>query len=254
MIIRKQEDAFLMIQQHEHGKLSRELFRHWKHMPAFSQHHDSVSFAIANHDIGWLPLDRKPLWNNEANAPYSFLDYPLEPKLTAYQQGIEMVEAEDSYAALLCSQHYTRFVAHHESDIAKDFIAAEAMRRQRIMDSLGDVEQEEIAKDYALLQLFDDFSLLLCMNEPGNPVEKFHPFFRKGIRVPQEIEGVHVDYIQPRWDEPSRITFVPFPFEEAFSLAIPFKTVKEQSITENGLVNAYQQAKDEILTIQIYPA
>lgn len=253
MIIRKQKDAFLMIQQHDHGKLSRELFRHWKHMPASPHHRDSVSFAIANHDIGWLLLDRKPRWNNEANAPYSFLDYPLAPKLKAYQQGIEMVEAEDSYAALLCSKHYARFVEHHESNIAKNFIETEAMRRQRIMDSLGDVEQEEIAKDYALLQLFDDFSLLLCMNEPGDSVEKFHPFFQKGLRVPQKIEGLHTDYIQPQWDKPSRMRLNPFPFGDPFSLAIPFKTVSEQSIAENGLKNAYQQAKNEILTIQIHP-
>src|SRR5690606_13416907 len=95
--------------QHDHAYLSGVISR-W--FPESMFGHDRIQevvLAIEQHDRGWIRLDETPIWNDRHGVPFSFMDYPLPPKLLSYRQGIDEVEEMNMYAGLLCSLHYSSF-------------------------------------------------------------------------------------------------------------------------------------------------
>nr|AYQ72090.1 DUF3891 family protein [Cohnella candidum] len=114
MIIREIQDSFVMVTQHDHALLSGEIAKHFTD-PYFvdGAYRADVELAIREHDRGWIRLDDAPIWNDRDAKPFSFMDYPLLPKLTHYRLGIDEVQAQSEYAALLCSMHYCSFMAGH---------------------------------------------------------------------------------------------------------------------------------------------
>src|SRR5918911_225882 len=111
MIVRETPGSYLLIKQHDHGLISGEFARHWAEEPRPLK---PTLYAIANHDAGWQGLDAFVRWNEESGKPYSFADYPIEPKLRAYEKCLDFLEARDPYAAYLCSMHYGWFVRGSE--------------------------------------------------------------------------------------------------------------------------------------------
>src|SRR5690625_2713457 len=111
MIIRETKDAYILIEQHHHASISGYLFNQLKsrYKPDTS-FIPSISFAIDNHDRGWIPFDYAPIWNDAKNSPFSFIDLPVAIKAVLYKNGINEVHKSDPYAALLCSEHYKRFL------------------------------------------------------------------------------------------------------------------------------------------------
>ena len=129
MIVRKQGDRFVLFRQHDHALVSADFALRLKRSTGYP----SAVFAIAMHDVGWRPLDREVLWNEEEDRPYSFMDYPLGPKLPAYKAGIDRVAAEDPYAGCLCSMHYASFFEGDSDPAAIRF-------REEELDQAGAVE------------------------------------------------------------------------------------------------------------------
>lgn len=83
MIIRESKDAFIMIEQHHHASISGYLFNQLKadYVP---NEYKSMAYAINNHDRGWIPFDKVPLWNDAKNLPFSFIDFPTPLKTVLY--------------------------------------------------------------------------------------------------------------------------------------------------------------------------
>ncbi len=90
MICREQAGKFVMIKQHDHGLLAGKFAArfHMEQVPR-KRRLDEVLYAIGNHDRGWIDLDEAPFWNDTAKAPYSFIDFPVVPKLTFYRWGLD---------------------------------------------------------------------------------------------------------------------------------------------------------------------
>src|SRR5699024_242941 len=123
MIIRERADAFVMIEQHHHATLSGNLFDQMKPKLALTNDifHNAVRYAIYQHDVGWIPFDMTPFWNDKEVAPYSFMTYPNSIKTILYKDGIDQVANIDPYAGLLCSEHYIRFLAEDEAALSQQF-------------------------------------------------------------------------------------------------------------------------------------
>ncbi len=211
MIVREKDNGFLLIKQHDHGLASGEFARRFSEEWIGGQIHDETLFAITNHDIGWKPLDSEISWNEERGRPYSFVDYPAEAKMEAYAEGIDFVESESPYAALLCSSHYGSFVKRSENPAEVRFREREAERRKRIEASM-DVP-ETFGRDFRLLQLCDDLSLFVCLNEPGREIFSWH---RGGF----EFSGWR---FHPVWKDDGSLRFEPNPLSEGFDVSIPFR-------------------------------
>ncbi|PIC64275.1 hypothetical protein CSV79_07330 [Sporosarcina sp. P13] len=250
MIVRVHEEEFIMIEQHIHGQLAKELMSHWDvDMFPKDKWRDSILTAISNHDIGWSPFDRQPFWNDTKSAPYSFTNFPLLPKIVLYRQGIDSVEKIDNYAAMLCSLHYEQFIQNSEGIEAKQFIEQEHKRRERLAAQVIGFDPELFEKHYALLQLGDNFSLYCCVNDPGVKKEDEHPFFQNGIPSPKVFRKLPTERIAIHFTDNKTITVQDFPFTKAFTVQVNQRTVCKKTIAAIGLQSAYDKADDERITL-----
>lgn len=222
MIVRKLEDYFLLIRQHEHGQISGEFARHWN---AEIKPQRPTLFAIADHDVGWQELDDEVRFNPQTGEPYSFIDYPLEPKLRAYKHGLDQIEAQEPYASYLCSMHYSSFVRDSREAVAVDFKEREGGRRERLEGRFPEEWLENAEYNFRLLQLCDDFSLFVCLNEPG---ENTFPWYTDGF----DFMG---QKLVPVWRDRHTLSVAPNPFSDSFDFTVPYRRVRSDGRTiEDG--------------------
>lgn len=215
MIVREKEDCFVLFKQYDHSVVSGVFAAHWQEKP---EPYASVHCAIQNHDIGWELLDHTVLWNEEMNEPYSFIDHPVEHKLPAYKRGIDLVESEDSYAGYLCSRHFASFFRMAKDEASILFLERENERQRRLKQTFTKQQQERLDVNFRLLQMCDDLSLFVCLNEPG---ENTFPWYRNGFKW----DGTAIN---PVWKDPATLTFTPYPFTQSFEITIPYQLVNRQ--------------------------
>jgi len=213
MIVRERADSFVLVDQHEHGLVSGEFARRWAERPVPLE---PTLFAVENHDVAWRGPDREVLWNEASGRPYSFLDYPLAPKLAAQRRGIEAVEGHDPYAGCLCSMHYARFMADSEQPVAVEFVEGETARQERLRrgmsrDALGNLE-----RNFRFLRLCDGLSLYLFLYGPGEA--GYPPPTPDGF----ELDGTRYGMV---WQGEGAVRLEPFPLAEPFDVSVPYREV-----------------------------
>jgi Protein of unknown function (DUF3891) len=222
MIVRENSDSYVLIGQHDHGRVSGEFAGRWRERPTPLE---PTLYAIANHDVAWQKLDETVRWDETAGRPYSFANYPAEPKMEAYRVGLDLLETQDAYAACLCSMHYSSFVRDAETAAEVVFREGEDRRQKRLRGAMSAQELENLARNFRLLRTCDDLSLFVCLNEPGR---SDHPWYRGGF----EFMGTH---FMPIWEDRHTLRLNPNPFSGAFDLAIPYLTVgKDRRPLGNG--------------------
>ena len=243
MIVREQPEGFVLIRQHDHAKLSGQIAEHllpeW--MPTGSDREAAV-LAITQHDRGWRYLDENPLWDSESSSPFSFINYPLEPKLSSYRAGLDEAEAMDPYAGLLCSMHYASFqqIRYAEEPEAARFYKEEIHRQERIQSQLSGLDASRVERHFNLLKLCDSLSLYVCLNEPGASEDEEHPWYREGIET--EIAGLK--HLQARWVDKGCVAVSLPLFRSEFTGSITLKRISRQAIEEKGLGAAYDMAPE----------
>ncbi|MFD2923916.1 DUF3891 family protein [Halobacillus naozhouensis] len=254
MIVQQQGNQFLMMKQHDHAQISGELALQWKQKYLLrSKLREEADWAIGQHDRAWIPLDERPTWNEEKQQPYTFIDYPLEEKLAAYQRGIEEVAVESKYAGMLCSLHYQSFFSKDSEDQRiHAFIDNEERRREQLREAM----KVEVPKDlyhthFERLQFCDDLSLYICMQEPGVSKANELSWFKDGFRQSFDIAP---DGIMPYWQDKEHVVLDPFPFETTFQVAIPYRIVQRKGIEGVGLRNAFDQAQLCERTVTFVPS
>lgn len=253
VIVREKENSFTMIEQHNHALLARDLIRKWKenhfwHDPLYKE----VLYAIENHDRGWQMFDKQPFWNDVTSSPYAFTDFPTLAKTVLYKQGIDEVEKVSPYAAMLCSEHYMRFMSHTKHKEAERFVAQEQQRKERIISSLSAFDKAVFNWHYELLKFADNVSLYICLNEPGVKKHEEHKFFRAGIPVAKSLLDTQEGGVEAYWKNQNTICLDPFPFSEAIHVTVPLKNVSQESIADIGLLKSYEATNDynEEITLQ----
>lgn len=250
MIVREREDSFVMIEQNNHAQVSGEIMKHWKEDlfkgKAFKS---SVDAAIYLHDTGWAPFDKQPFWNDKEQAPYTFVTFPVLPKIVLYTHGINEAEQHDSYAGLLCSEHYKRFLVNNTSEEAQAFIRQEEARQQRIIEATPDYQKELFDFHYGLVQLGDNISLYICLNEPGVAKKEEHNFFKDGIPLAKALdlsEKMHLS-----WEDETTIRLDPFPFSKPITFQLKQKEIAKKDVSQHGLMDVYKNTSYEELTMTL---
>jgi hypothetical protein len=202
----------VLIGQHDHGRVSGEFARRWREGPTPLE---PTLYAIANHDVAWQRLDETVRWDETTGRPYSFVDYPVEPKMEAYREGLDFLETQNSYAACLCSMHYASFVRDVEGAAEVRFSDGEVRRQERLKGAMSAQELENLEHNFRLLQTCDDLSLFVCLNEPGR---NDHPWYKNGF----EFMGAR---FEPIWEDRHTLRMNPNPLSGAFDLFIPYLSV-----------------------------
>ncbi|MCS7458652.1 DUF3891 family protein [Paenibacillus doosanensis] len=242
MIIRETEEAFILIAQHEHARLSGQIAGHLgADLFGDESLREDVLLAVYEHDRSWIRLDDAPIWNDRAESPFSFTDYPLLPKLLCYRVGLDEIERMSAYAALLCSKHFASFQDLRQSkrQACIDFCREEALRQERILNSLS-CDEAQAEKHFRLLQLCDDLSLYVCMNEPGADKEHEHPWFRFGFKLSEAL-GLG-DKLMAEGADGERIALTPFPLERACTVSLKYKRVAKELAGRLGIDQAYKES------------
>ncbi|ALX49305.1 DUF3891 family protein [Lentibacillus amyloliquefaciens] len=252
MIVREQQDSYIMIEQHHHAQVSGQLAANLK--DSFFLEEDfkpSVLYAITNHDFAWKMIDKQPFWNDEKNTPYTFTDFPNPAKTVFYKHGVDEVEKHDRYAALLCSEHYARFLLDDAAEESQLFVQKERERQKRLIQFIDGYEENIFNVHRDLLRLFDSLSLYVCMNNPGVSKQNEHPFFKDGLPVPKSLTFFHTNKIDMHWKDEQSIEMGVFPFSSPVDITIYQKSVPKKAIEEYGLINSYEYTEAETLSVQL---
>lgn len=241
MIIRESEDAFVMTTQDDHAHFSEEVARGFREEWFLDEKYkEDCLFAIREHDRSWIRLDATPIWNDEAAVPFSFIDYPVLPKLVLYQTGVDETQEMSAYAALLCSMHYASFFKSGQDSLQKAELAfyhRELSRQERLKEKLNHPDEQTIARHFQLLQLCDDISLYVCMNQEGASKEDEHPWFRKGFG-----SLVNGQPFLAEWISDHEIRITPELFTQEWTAVLRNKHVPKKRILEVGINKAYQES------------
>jgi hypothetical protein len=239
MIVLERETEFVMIKQHDHAYISGEIAKHFrKEFFVKDSFFDEVILAIYEHDRSWIGMDLRPSWNEERKAPYSFMDYPLLPKLLFYKKGLDEVEEMSRYAGLLCSKHYSSFFAESDQPDCMAFLTKEQDRQRTIFKDLK-CDEEALEIHFRLLQLCDDLSLYVCLNEPGARKEEEHPWYRNGFSNSEIFSSTKRRPLSARWLDRRRIVLEDHPFIGDFKISLKYKSVSKEAIHDKGMERAY---------------
>ncbi|MBD7970765.1 DUF3891 family protein [Paenibacillus gallinarum] len=252
MVIREQVEHFIMIEQHEHARLSGEIAKHLK--PEYFIHEkdrQDVIYAITQHDRGWIRLDAHPIWNEVTKAPYYFVDYPYAVKLKMYQTGIQEVETVNPYAGYLVSHHFSTFpdIKNGTDPFSISFNQEEKQRQEQLEQQLGSIQETEMKQHYHLLQLCDDLSLYVCMNEPGVSKEKEHPWFQNGLGSAAVLFQEGKESVQAFWKDEYTVEVQPAPFRKSFETELSYRKVAKKDIQDKGLNKAFHETEQAVQKI-----
>ena len=229
MIIRQKEKQIECIKQHDHAHISGEIATHWREVVD-----PDVVFGIYEHDRAWIPLDEVVEKDAEQDMPYDFISYPLTPKLTAYTNGVDEVQEQSVYAALLCSKHYCSFFTGSITSEpgVQTFLDQEQQRQESLLKKIDlRSTSKKLAEHFKLLQFCDDLSLYICMNQPGIPKSEEVSWFKDGFTQPFSFAP---SGIKAEWINETDIKLEPFPFKEPITISFP---VYELPITGNLKLN-----------------
>ncbi|KHF38163.1 DUF3891 family protein [Halalkalibacter okhensis] len=244
MIVRDTLNSFVLVKQHDHAIISGQLAENWsKDYFQGENKREDVIYSVYQHDRGWIALDHTPFWNDLYKKPYSFIDFPLVPKLVHYKHGIDEVEEVNAYAALLCSLHFCALLSSNDKEY-QWFISHEEERQKKLKKQLKinlEKRQESLISHLLLLQFCDHLSLYLCMNKPG--LKKRYEF--KGSDL------LNSKNISAQWVNPRQVAISPFPFQQEFEIKIKYKEIHKHDITKMGLVKAYEVAEYDEKQVKI---
>ena len=181
MIVRPVDDTAELAMQVDHAEVAGQLAAAWggPNVPALDPR-DSMLTAVRLHDIGWRHWEAAAQLNPDTGRPANFLDVMIDEHLRLYRLGIDEVAAIDPYAGMLVSMHaagiYTgRYGtqpamllsrAPDVQSVVDDFIAEQEARYGAVKDGLG-VADEDLWRNFLLLQVFDRLSLRLCLGDPA---------------------------------------------------------------------------------------
>lgn len=244
--------------QHDHALAAGELALHWgnaEFAPLEPEYQEEVVLATRLHDIGWQRYDQQPLLYQDGQGryrAYDFVRFPLDKKLGLYRRGVDQVQQQSEYAALLCSMHYMRFV--ERQPLAARYVQEERERQERIMDRLGRKgERDRVEYHFRLLRLWDLLSLLVCMTEPGSDPEGWLNWFGGGNIGMERSPGQTVT-VKVGWQGKERLALDPFPFDAPFEVAIPYLELEGISFSSpQEWREQLATAERKVRQVQLFP-
>jgi hypothetical protein len=220
MLYREEPAGLLVIGQPAHAWVAGQLARAWgnEHVGTVAPW-EEVCLAAEQHDLAHALWERAPTLNPHTGRPYSFLDMPVNMRLTLVSSASALLLAQSRYAALLVSLHFTGLyetydiqrTSGEERQAMQDFLAHEDAFRQHLLATLRDdpsyasyATPEIVARNRHLLRTWDALSLALCF---GLQPQKSFP------SVPTK-SGETTLIVTRVGDDPTRGMVDPWPFHE----------------------------------------
>jgi hypothetical protein len=251
MIVRKEQNGWLLINQPTHSWLAGRLAAAWGNAEfAYPTPGAAVILATHLHDIGWLSADASPRLTEDGN-PVNFLDTTLAETIPVWRLAVWQVAVLDPFAALLVSKHASKIYERRleraadppESRNEIKFLLAEqesfrAELRSRLVNHVVYSPASQAAPlnyAYRWLRVCDLMSLFLCASD----FPKSGEISEVPGRFPDEFVSIHYD--RPA---PFTLTLEPSPFSEPelqFTIQtrwLPFSSFDSQASFKSVLEQA----------------
>jgi hypothetical protein len=112
--------------------------------------------------------------------------------------------------------HYASLVQGSEDAVEVRFRELELRRQEKLKGRMSTEELDNLDHNFRLLQLCDNLSLFVCLNEPGS---NDHPWYKNGF----SFEG---ERFEPIWEDDHTLRLDPNPFSEPFGIVAPYGIVE----------------------------
>lgn len=162
MIRRETQDAWLIIDQREHARVSAELFAA---LPTASEYDRSIAQAIYRHDDGWQEWDEGVSFDEKAGRPLDFREMSRSDQDAIWMRSVEAAVDLGALAQAIIASHFIALRgAPAETSQQNPRCDTEFVRRyQPKVDAwLPELNPLQFADGLAALKWFDILSLWLC--------------------------------------------------------------------------------------------
>lgn len=177
MIVRDEESSFVLIAQHDHARLARDIVAAIRTEPALdTASRETILFATREHDNGWIEVDAEPTIDSATGRPCDFISGPARVKHDLWPRGIRRAAQIDPRAGALIAQHAMTVYAYRAGEPEwQAFFGPITAMRDGLLDQVGASDgaaREAFDREYRLVRLGDSFSLQFC-NGWTSPQETF---------------------------------------------------------------------------------
>ncbi|MBU9714823.1 DUF3891 family protein [Evansella tamaricis] len=253
MIVKETDDGYILIKQDDHAFISGVFVKNWRDDIFMGADQRSVvHYAIEQHDTCWQELDDHPILLEDKGKPASFVEYPLQDKITAYRTGVDKICKENKYAALLISMHYASFFKGNvvpEGVIYRDH---EKKRQEKLIQELKPDQNTVLTFHFDLLQLCDNLSLYICMNKWGASKREELDWFRGGF--PQQLLPMKGKRFSASWLNEKEVTLDPYPFlTRSITVTIPYRFIAKAELKRKSFRNTYKAKEEHYHSITFRP-
>jgi hypothetical protein len=195
MLVSKYDSRFLLALQIDHSRVAGYLAAHWGNdVFAEPRPYSSVVLAAQEHDNGWWEWEIKPSLNDQG-YPLDYitdgsLKYLGQLRLNFYKHGVERLIERDPYAGLIVLMHgiglfnkaygLLAYMPDHTTrpDVQEYIRDQEALQKRVLAELRRSTEfqefstDEEIWRNFKLMQVYDTLAQFLCNRYPLNNTER----------------------------------------------------------------------------------
>lgn len=245
----------LAIGQPSHAWLAGQLARAWGNDEfGVIEPLADVCLAADQHDLGWLPVDLKPIFDPETGLPRPFMNMPLEVHLDLWTRGPRQMVTQSSYAALLVSMHGWRLYERRDlnkgtaedAQAIRAFLSEQRAFQDDLIDRLAP-DAAELERNSLLLWTWDYLSLALCL--------KWDPATAKDAPTQDGRADLQVGSIAAGASGPGgagSFTVAPWPFRaDTVSVRCEGRRLPERFRDETEMRRGFSESPLEILELEL---
>lgn len=167
MIVRPDEDSWLLIRQPDHAAMAADLLAAWQAdgVPERATR-ATLLHATREHDCGWIAEDAAPSVSPDTGDPWDFIHLPDRRRQAVWVRAIALLAGTPHVAALVAHHAVTAYARYDGDPAWKDFFQTMSRERDSRVADLASratgVTFDSFLRDYASLRSADLISLALC--------------------------------------------------------------------------------------------
>ena len=164
MITREYDEFICLVSQHDHAKISLDIFNFFREeIKKNTKNLEALQYSIRNHDSGWIEFDLHPKISND-NKVFTFQDIDVQLQDDLWLKSIS--SSINPYSSFLIYKHF-RYLCENSSrdknDIENFIKSCERLIDERIIDDKKNIiDSEEFKFELSSLQICDLISLIIC--------------------------------------------------------------------------------------------
>ena len=168
MLVIPHRDAWLIVAQPEHGRMTGEIAAAWgnERFGSFEPRDEMIAGAV-HHDDGWAKWEAAPTLDPQTGLPSAFDEIPPPEHPAIDERSAALLAGQYPYAALVVSTDRVRLVrvSGRFAAVNPAKLRVRAFRKrcerfqEELRDQLGEVDPERFARNLALLRIWDLISL-----------------------------------------------------------------------------------------------